>query len=130
MTLADSAIIGIIALLVMCIPGVRYLSRIIRRKLRSRQKQASNNYTVLPLSDYLRPLSDPLGGASMYPSPTPPTLIGTFGMTRQATNVGASENPFVPNFTSFVAVSMSATMVWPAVDLPPRGSGRSISRTG
>lgn len=51
MTLADSAIVGIVALLVMCIPGVQYLSRVIRRRLHSRRYQTPENNTLLPLSE-------------------------------------------------------------------------------
>ncbi|KAI8948807.1 hypothetical protein F4801DRAFT_555826, partial [Xylaria longipes] len=119
MTLADPAIIGIVALLVMCIPGVRWFSRIVRRKLRSRRNQPSNRNTVLPLSDRSSPLFGPPDSTCIDPYVVLPTPIGT---TRQATHV------WMPSCPIIVAASMSVAVIWPAVDLPPRRSGRPLSR--
>ncbi|KAI0184727.1 hypothetical protein EV127DRAFT_225722 [Xylaria flabelliformis] len=125
MTLADPAIVAIVALLVMCIPGVRWLLRTIRRKLRP-QRKPSNKNTVLPLSGRSSPPFDPLNGSCVYPCVG---LHAPGGMTRQAAYVWAPPSPIVFSSQCFVAVSMSAAVIWPAVDLPPRRSGRHLSHT-
>ncbi|KAI0460636.1 hypothetical protein F5B21DRAFT_452577 [Xylaria acuta] len=125
MSLTDPAIVAIVALFVMCIPGVRWLSRTIRRKLRSRRKPSNRN-TVLPLSDRSSPLSGPLDSACMEPCVASTTPI----LTRQVTRAWAPPSPIITGSQGFVAVSMSAAVIWPAVDPPPRRSGRPLPRTG
>ncbi|KAI0862295.1 hypothetical protein F4860DRAFT_472876 [Xylaria cubensis] len=125
MTLADPAIVAIVALLVMCIPGVRWLLRTIRRKLRPRRKPSNGN-TVLPLSGRSSPQFGPLDGACINPCVGLHALGGT---TCQAEYVWVPPNPIIFRVQCFVAVSMSAAAIWPAVDLPPRRSGRHLSYT-
>ncbi|KAI1379473.1 hypothetical protein F4677DRAFT_333930 [Hypoxylon crocopeplum] len=67
MTLSNEAIVGIIALLIMCIPGLRFLIRILRRH-KARPKEEN---TVIPLEPILRP--DDLGlleGGMVYSTRT------------------------------------------------------------
>ncbi|KAI0550069.1 hypothetical protein F4679DRAFT_218667 [Xylaria curta] len=120
MKLADPAIVAIVALLVMCIPGIRWLSRNIRRKLRSQRKSLNMN-TVLPLSGRS---FDPLDGACMDPCVG---LHAPGGMIRQAAYAWVPPSPIVSSSQGFVAISLSAAVIWPAVDLPSRRSGRQIS---
>ncbi|KAI0436025.1 hypothetical protein F4803DRAFT_557415 [Xylaria telfairii] len=96
MALTAPAIIGIVALLLMCIPGVKWLLKTYR-KIRSRQNKSSNRNTVLPLSDRSSPIFGPSGG------------------------------PTIPGSQGFVALSISAAVFWPPVDLPSRRSGRPLS---
>jgi hypothetical protein len=97
MTLADSAIVGLVALLVMCVPGLQYLSRIIRRRLHSRRYQVADTNTLLPLSEPFFPTIGRPGDGSVYPQATPVTPITAFGLSPHIMPVDASGNP---NFTS------------------------------
>ncbi|KAI3334580.1 hypothetical protein F4824DRAFT_467460 [Ustulina deusta] len=129
MTLPAAAIIGIVGLLLTSIPGVRYILRVIRRRLHSRRKRPFNSDTVLPLSDDSLPNFGQPGGGRLYIQAASTTPIDTFVMNRQTMRGELSDDPIVPGLPGFVAISMSAAMFWPAVDSRPCPSGRSISRT-
>ncbi|KAH8156666.1 hypothetical protein CIB48_g11582 [Xylaria polymorpha] len=96
MTLTDPAIIGIVALLVTCIPGVRWLSRTIHRKLRSRQNNSSNRNTVLPLSDRSSPLFGPPEGVCIDPCVAYPIRA-----TGQVTRMWMPPSPTIPGSEGF-----------------------------
>lgn len=98
MTLTDPAIIGIVALLVTCIPGVRWLSRTIHRKLRSRQNNSSNRNTVLPLSDRSSPLFGPPEGVCIDPCVAYPIRA-----TGQVTRMWMPPSPTIPGSEGFVS---------------------------
>ncbi|KAI3325597.1 hypothetical protein HD806DRAFT_452353 [Xylariaceae sp. AK1471] len=116
MALADAAIVGIVALLVMCIPGVQYLSRLIRRRLRPRRTQVSESNTLLPLSERFSPT---FRLPNIYPQAASVTPIDGFGTTSHVMHVETSENSGIHNLQGFVAISMSAAMIWPAVEIRP-----------
>lgn len=97
MTLDDSAVVGIIALFVMSIPGVRYLARIIRRKFHSRREKSSDRDTVLPLSNYSSPGLRHPGSGSMYIRTSSVTAMDGFGMAQQIIPGEAQLSPIAPN---------------------------------
>lgn len=109
MTSADSSIVGIVALLVMSIPGVWYLARMIRQKFHSRRKKSSDRNTVLPLSDYALPNLGQPGSDSMYIRTSSATAIGGFGIAHQVMHGEAPQSPIAPNLMQgFVSAKVNS----------------------
>ncbi|KAI0533167.1 hypothetical protein GGR58DRAFT_521908 [Xylaria digitata] len=117
MNLTAPAIIGIVGLLLMSIPGIRCILRKIRRKLKSQRNQQSNGGTVLPLSDH----------TSVYVRAASSMPIDTLGISHQIMQREALGDPTIPGFQGFVAVSMGAAVFWPPIDRPPRRGDRSMN---
>ncbi|KAI1111802.1 hypothetical protein F5Y14DRAFT_424102 [Nemania sp. NC0429] len=120
MTLADSAIVGIVALLVMSIPGVRYLARMIQRIFNCRQKKSSNRDTVLPLHGYVSPNLEQPEDSGPYMQALSATATNRFGIAQQTIRGDTLQSPIAPTPQGIVAVLTSTVMVWPAINLPAR----------
>ncbi|KAJ8125040.1 hypothetical protein O1611_g8601 [Lasiodiplodia mahajangana] len=128
MVLADSAIVGIVALLVMSIPGVKWFLKLIRRKLRSRRKrQPSSRNTVLPLSNRSPRPFGPLDAAYIDPCVASHAPIG---MMHQTASLWEPPSPIIPGCQGVVTISMNAAVIWPAVELQPCRTGGPSSHAG
>ncbi|KAJ3577321.1 hypothetical protein NPX13_g3246 [Xylaria arbuscula] len=135
MTLTAPAIIGLVSLLLMSIPGIKYIFRKLRRMFRSRRNQTSSNDTALPLSG---PPSLRLGefggggrGLGLYFQAIPSAPIEMLGINSVMMHSRASDEPMILGLSGNVAVSMSAAVFWPAVSPQLRASanGRPVMRT-
>ncbi|KAI0106197.1 hypothetical protein GGR51DRAFT_560001 [Nemania sp. FL0031] len=93
MALAE-VIIGIVALLVMSVPGVKWCLKIIRTK-------SGNTTSILPLSN------SPLDAAYMSPCIVSPAPVG---MAHQA---WAPPRPITSGCQGVVAITISAAVIWP-----------------
>ncbi|KAI1427603.1 hypothetical protein F5Y12DRAFT_791874 [Xylaria sp. FL1777] len=126
MSLTAPAIIGIVGLLLMSIPGIRYILRIIRRAIHFRRKQHSSSNTVLPVFDEPSPSLDLPGGARLSAQATSTIPIDMHSMNSQMVNRELSNNSIIIGLQLFVSVSTSTPVFWKAVDPQPHSSGRSI----
>ncbi|KAI1133688.1 hypothetical protein F5Y10DRAFT_228347 [Nemania abortiva] len=105
MTLADSAIVGIVALLIMCIPRIIRLFKFLCFALNSRRKRPLSRNTVLPLANRPSPAFGPLDAAYMDPYVASSSPIG---MTHQVICPWALPSSRTPGCQGLVSLTVDA----------------------
>ncbi|KAI0414647.1 hypothetical protein F5X98DRAFT_377545 [Xylaria grammica] len=129
MTLAAPAIIGIVGLFLTSIPGIRYIWRKIRHKLRSRGKKQSTSGTILPMSDHSSPNFHRAGVRSLSAHAATAVPLDTLTINHQMMLGEEQGDHTITGRQGFVAVSMSAAVVWSAVDYGSQRGDIPMSRT-